>query len=148
MNWKALLFPEPPSSRASTGLLVLRVVAGVSMATHGWGKIQNPFHWMDKGAAPPPALLQFLAALSEFGGGLAIALGALSVVAAAGIFFTMLEALRHHLTAGDPFGKWELALLYLVISALLLAAGPGRFSLDALLGARLQGAGRVPRSTT
>ncbi len=137
MNWKALIFPESPTSRASSGLLALRVVAGGAMASHGWGKIQNPFHWMDGGASPPPAFLQFLAALSEFGGGLALILGALTVIAAAGIFFTMAEALRHHLGGGDPFGKWELALLYFVIAVLMLAAGPGKFSVDALLRSRV-----------
>ena len=137
MNWKTLLFPEVPSSRASAGLLVLRVVAGGAMASHGWGKIQNPFHWMDGAPSAPPAVLQFLAALSEFGGGLALVLGAVTVVAAAGIFFTMAEALRHHVAAGDPFGKWELALLYFVIAVVMLTVGPGRFSLDALLRPRL-----------
>jgi putative oxidoreductase len=137
MNWKTLLFPGMPSSRASLGLLIVRVVAGGALASHGFGKIQNPFHWMDGGASPPPAFLQFLAALSEFGGGIALIIGALTVVAAAGIFFTMAEALRYHLTAGDPFGKWELALLYFVIAVLMLTAGPGKFSVDALLRSRV-----------
>lgn len=147
MNWKTLLLPDAPSSRASLGLLVLRVVSGGAMASHGWGKIQNPFHWMDGASSPPPSVLQFLAALSEFGGGLALILGAVTVVAAAGIFFTMAEAMRHHVSAGDPFGKWELALLYFVIAVVMLAAGPGRFSVDALLRSRLVNQ-RVPRITT
>jgi putative oxidoreductase len=136
MNWKTLLFPSAPSTRASVGLLVLRVVAGGAMASHGWGKIQNPFHWMDGAPSAPPAVLQFLAALSEFGGGLALVAGVVTVVAAAGIFFTMAEALRHHVGAGDPFGKWELALLYFVIAVVMLTAGPGQFSVDALLRSR------------
>jgi len=137
MTWKTLLFPAPPSSRASVGVLILRVTAGSALASHGYGKIQNPFHWLDGSASPPPAFLQFLAALSEFGGGIALVLGALTVVAAAGIFFTMAEALHHHLGGGDPFGKWELALLYFVIAVLMLTAGPGKFSVDALLRSRV-----------
>lgn len=135
--WKAILFPAPPSSRASLGLLVLRLVAGVAMANHGWGKIQNPFHWLDKAESPPPAFLQFLAALSEFGGGIALVIGALTVLASVGIAFTMIEAIRHHVTGGDPFGKWELALLFFSIAVFLICAGPGAISVDAYLGRRL-----------
>ncbi len=134
---KRFLFPSPPDARASAGLLVMRVVAGAAMASHGWGKIQNPFHWLDKAASPPPAALQFLAAFAEFFGGLALVLGALTVLASVGIACTMVEAVRHHVTAGDPFGRWELALLYLALAALFVALGPGRFSLDALLARRL-----------
>ncbi|MGV3624851.1 MAG: DoxX family protein [Archangium sp.] len=135
--WKSMLLPELPSPRASLGLLVLRLVAGAAMASHGWGKMQDPFHWLDKAESPPPAFLQFLAAFSEFGGGLALIIGALTVVASIGLAFTMMEAVRHHVTAGDPFGRWELALLYFAISILFLCVGPGRISVDALVARRL-----------
>lgn len=131
---KAILFPALPSSRASLGLLVLRLVAGVSMATHGWDKIQNPFHWLDKAESPPPAFLQFLAAFSEFGGGIALILGALTVLASIGLAFTMMEAIRHHLSGGDAFGKWELALLYFAISIVFICVGPGGLSVDRFIG--------------
>lgn len=137
MNLRAVLFPEAPSTPTSVGLLVLRGVAGAAMASHGWGKIQNPFHWMDKAAEPPPAFLQALAALAEFGGGLALVVGALTVVASFGIACTMVKAMQVHISGGDPFGKWELAALYFCISLLLLLSGPGRFSLDALVRRRL-----------
>ena len=89
---KTLLFPAPPTVPASVALLLLRVVAGVGMAMHGWGKIQNPFHWMDGAASPAPGVFQALAALSEFGGGIALALGALTPIAAAGVLSTMAVA--------------------------------------------------------
>lgn len=136
--WKTLLFPEAPSSRASLGLLVLRVVAGSAMATHGWSKIQNPFHWLDKAESPPPGFLQFLAAFSEFGGGIALVLGALTVLASLGVALTMVEAVRHHLSSGDAFGRWELALLYFAIAVFLSCAGPGRISVDAAVARRLR----------
>lgn len=137
MKLTSLLFPAPPSTPMSVGLLVLRLVAGLSMASHGWGKIQNPFHWLDKADSPPPAVLQALAALAEFGGGLGLALGALTVIASFGIACTMLEAIRFHLGAGDAFGKWELALVYFALSVLFLLGGPGRFSVDALVRTKL-----------
>ncbi|RYG40832.1 DoxX family membrane protein, partial [bacterium] len=54
----------------SLGLLVIRLVFGYGILLHGLPKIQNPFHWGDKMGLP--AFLQLLAALAEFGGGLAL----------------------------------------------------------------------------
>lgn len=139
MNLRAMIFPPPPATPASVGLLVLRGFAGCAMALHGWSKIQNPFHWMDKAEHPPPAIFQFLAALSEFFGGLALAIGLLSVIASFGIICTMVVAIEHHLAAGDPFIKWELAALHLCINVLVLLAGPGRLSIDSLIRDRLVG---------
>ncbi len=137
---RQLLFPEPPSARASIALLFLRLIAGIGIAMHGWGKIQNPFHWMDGAASPAPAVFQALAALSEFGGGIALALGLLTPIAAAGVLSTMVVAAFTHMSKGDPFigkgGSWELAAIYGSIAAVLGTIGPGAFSLDALIRAR------------
>lgn len=138
MNVRTVLFPAPPQTPTSAGLLLLRGFAGVAMATHGWGKIQNPFHWMDKAENPPPAVFQFLGAVAEFFGGLGLAMGLLAVIAAFGITCTMLVAIQLHVSKGDPFGKWELAALYLCISVLVLLSGPGRFSLDSLIRSYLE----------
>lgn len=139
MNVRTVLFPLPPPTPASAGLLLLRVFAGLSMASHGWGKIQNPFHWMDQAPSAPPAFFQFLAAVAEFFGGLGIAVGLVSVIAAFGIVCTMVVAMQHHIAAGDPFSNWELAGLYFCISVVVLLAGPGRFSLDAVIRSRIVG---------
>ena len=85
----ASLFPAPPPSKgANIGLLLLRLVVGLAFMMHGWGKIQDPFNWMGP-QAPTPGILQALAALSEFGGGLAWILGAVVPLASLGIFCTM-----------------------------------------------------------
>ena len=68
------------------GLLILRFVMGLSIMSHGWGKIQKPFAWM--GPDGPPGFLQALAALGEFGGGLAIVLGLLTPLGALGVLCT------------------------------------------------------------
>jgi putative oxidoreductase len=136
------LFPPPPTKPGSIGLLLLRLVTGVAFMMHGWSKIQNPFHWMGP-EAPVPGLFQALAALSEFGGGLAWILGALVPLASLGIFFTMAVAVSFHaVVRGDPFvaqggGSYEPALVYLVIAVVMLTVGPGQFSVDAWLRQRL-----------
>lgn len=117
-------------------LLVLRVYAGTAFLFHGWPKIQNPTGWMGPDA-PMPALLLALAAISEFGGGLAWVLGLLTRPAAAGIFCTMSVAVWTHMSKGDPFvgrgGSWELAGVYWTIALTLLLVGPGVWSLDSLI---------------
>lgn len=117
-------------------LFLLRVVAGIGMAFHGVGKIQAPFNWMGPDAAVP-GFLQMLAAVSEFAGGIALALGLLTRLASLGIAITMLVAFSlHAFILGDPFvnpkgGSYELATIYLLISLLFTFYGGGRFSIDA-----------------
>jgi putative oxidoreductase len=121
---------------ASTALLCLRLAAGAAFMLHGWMKIQTPFNWMGPDSPIPP-VFQFLAAFSEFFGGLAWVLGLLTHLASLGIFATMSVAVLFHITKGDPFvgraGSYELALIYFCIAPIFIFIGPGRFSLDALI---------------
>ena len=136
---KRLFAPDLLTPRASLGLLALRVLPGIALMHHGFGKIQHPFSWMGPDATVP-SLLQGLAALSEFGGGLALVLGLLTPLAMLGILCTMGYAAFVHISGGDPFvgfpRSWEPASLFFVIALTVLLAGPGRYSLDALLFGR------------
>ncbi len=125
------------STSASSVLLVLRLIAGTAFVIHGWGKMQNPLSWMGPQASVP-SIFQFLAAISEFGGGLGWIFGFLTPIASLGIVSTMTVAVLTHLVVmKDPFvnlkggGSYELALVYLGISLLFLTLGAGKFSLDA-----------------
>ena len=124
---------------ADLALLAIRIVGGVAFMLHGWGKIQNPFGWMGPDGFAP-GVFQALAALAEFGGGLAWILGVLTPLASLGIASTMVVAgYFHAVMRGDPFvasgggGSYEMALLYLCIAVLFLALGPGRFAVDRVL---------------
>ena len=124
---------------ASFALLLLRVVAGVAFIFHGYGKIQNPFAWMGP-QATTSGLMQGLAALSEFGGGIAWCLGLLTPLASFGLACTMAVAVyTHMIVMSDPFvnpkggGSYEPALVYFCVAVVLLAVGPGKASLDAKL---------------
>ena len=131
---KLFSVPEHPTG-ADLALLLTRCVAGLAFMMHGWGKIQNPFGWMGPEASVP-GIFQALAALSEFGGGLAWIIGLLTPLASLGIAFTMAVAFSMHaFVNGDPFvshggSSSESAAVYFCISVLLIAIGPGRFSLD------------------
>lgn len=124
---------------ADLGLLVVRVWFGLVLAFgHGLSKITGLEAFV-AGVAnrgiPLPGLLGPAAALSEFAGGILLALGLASRVAAVFVLVTMLvAALFVH--AADPFAKKEFALAYAIAALAILIAGPGRFSLDARLFAR------------
>ena len=128
--------PVPQPAFASAALFLLRLIVGTAFVFHGWGMIQNPFHWMGPQASIP-GFFQFLAAISEFGGGIAWVLGLLTPIASLGILCTMAVAVHMHLIVRhDPFVNptggmsYEPALVYLGIAILILALGPGKFSLD------------------
>ena len=123
------------NQRTSIGLLLMRLVFGLGMAIHGFPKIQNPTAWAGEGF---PAFLQLLAAVSEFGGGIAWILGALIPLASFGIFCTMAVAVHMHaIIKGDPFvgkdGSYEIALFYLIFAVVMILTGPGKFSVDQYL---------------
>jgi putative oxidoreductase len=131
------LYGDFIAGRGAWGLLVLRIIVGAGLMFHGWSKIQNPFGWMGPEGGVP-GVLQALAALSEFGGGLAMILGLLTPIAALGIICTMLTAIfMVHVPNGDPFvgrgGSWELPALYFASVFAIMMLGPGKLSLDALL---------------
>ncbi len=121
----------------SAALLFLRLVVGIAFMYHGWGKIQAPFSWMPPDAGIP-GFFQFLAAISEFGGGIALVLGLLIPLAMLGLGITMAVATSMHaFVMKDPFvnptggSSYELALVFLAIAVLIGVMGPGKYSVDA-----------------
>lgn len=137
---RTLLYRDVDGIHRSVALLALRAVAGAGFIMHGWPKIQKPFTWMGEGPdAPFPGFLQFCAAATEFGGGIALIVGLLTPIAALGLMITMGVAVNHHISKGDPFvvvgqgDSYELAAVYFVVMLTLLLIGPGRFSADGVL---------------
>ena len=136
MNFKRCLQAVQQPKCGSFALLLIRVVVGIAFATHGWGKMQAPFGWMPADA-PVPGIFQFLAAFSEFGGGIAWIIGLLVPLASLGIAITMAVAVSMHaFVMHDPFvsmtggSAFELPATYFCIAILLMMMGPGKFSLD------------------
>jgi len=127
------------SATADLGLLVLRLFAGLALAFgHGLGKLPPSARFLagvEEMGFPAPLLFGWAAALSEFAGGILIAVGLLTRPAAFFVCVTMAVAafIRQ---AGDPFNERELALLFGACAVALLLTGAGRFSADALLRRR------------
>ena len=139
------LYPNFVGGRVAMALLLVRLVMGAAFILHGWPKIQNPFGWMNAmGGSSIPSWLQGMAAFAEFGGGIALILGLLTPIAAFGLVCQMVAALLIvHLPNRDPFvasapgqSSYELALVYLVVAISLIALGPGKFSVDAVIFGR------------
>ena len=129
------------STRASWGLLVLRVGVGASMMLgHGWGKLSS-FGTMSAKFADPYGLgatvSLALAVFAEFFCSLLVITGTFTRLATIPLIVTMLTAfLLIH--GADPFPRKELALMYLVPFVTLFVTGPGRFSVDYLILNRKQ----------
>lgn len=124
------------STAANAGLTLLRLFTGIALAFgHGVGKIPPGEGLIEATARigfPAPVIFAWAAGLSEFLGGILLALGLLTRPAAFFICFTMLTALLG-VHRADPFQKQELAFLYFFISLAFLLKGSGDWSVDALL---------------
>jgi putative oxidoreductase len=131
------------------GLLILRLVAGLTIAAHGAQKLLGWFggpgfggtiQMQERMGFKPPVLWAVLIILGELGGGLSLALGFLTPLGAAGIFGAMLMAIaKAHWKNGFFSSKrgLEFPLQLLTAAVAVGIAGPGSYSLDALFGIAL-----------
>ena len=139
MTPRSLLFGSGDTSRATdVGLLILRLGVGLTLAfAHGLGKIPVSDGFVGNVASmgfPVPVVFAWAAALSEFLGGLLIAVGLLTRPASAFVAFTM--AVAFFVTHGGALtgeGNGEQAFIYLVAALALAVAGAGKLSVDALI---------------
>ncbi|MEV7427703.1 MULTISPECIES: DoxX family membrane protein [unclassified Streptomyces] len=125
------------------GLLLLRVVLGLTMAAHGSQKL---FGWFGGGGIdgtgafftmsgyPSGKALAVVAGLSETLGGLGLAIGLLTPLAGAAVVGTMVNAIAVKGTGHffAPAGI-EYELLLTAGAAALALTGPGRIAVDRFL---------------
>jgi putative oxidoreductase len=137
------LFVRILNSLQSPFLLIIRVYWGWQLSQNGWGKLHNLPHvteFFQSLGIPAPGFTATFVSSFEFIGGILLALGLLSRIAALGIFIDMTTAYitadrdafmsffsdPNKFVAGDPFIFWFVALIVLIF-------GPGKFALDTLI---------------
>lgn len=128
----------------SWGILIARVVIGITMAAHGWnkffggGRIAGTAGWFDSmGMKPNGKVHAILAASTELGGGILFALGLLTPLAAAAIVSLMLVAAwTVHRENGFFSVKngWELNAMIATAAVSVATTSPGKHSLDWVFG--------------
>jgi len=133
------------------GLLILRVVVGLTLAAHGGQKL---FGWFGgHGLAGTGAFLEqlgfrpgkvqaFLSGMAETGGGLLLAAGLFTPLAAAAVVAVMFVAI---VSVGLPKGffvqngGFEYPMVLAAAAVALAFVGPGELSIDRALGIAGQG---------
>ena len=128
-------------TRTSLGLLVLRLVFGGTMVLqHGWGKFASfgarAAVFSDPLGVGHTASLS-LAVFAELVCATLLAVGLLTRWAAVPLMITFAVAF-FVVHGGDPFGKRELAFLYLAAYGTIFIMGPGRYALDTWLQPRVK----------
>jgi putative oxidoreductase len=118
------------------GLLAMRVMLAVVFLFHGAQKLFGVFDgpglegfagWLDSLGVPLPAVSAFLAALAEFGGGLALATGVGTRLVGVPLAFTMfVAAFAAHSGFAAQSGGMEYPLTLAVMVVGLVLTGPGR----------------------
>jgi putative oxidoreductase len=124
------------------GLLILRLVLGLTLAAHGYnkffggGRIPGTARWFESIGMKPGKFHATVAATTEMTAGLGLAAGLLTPIPAAGFVSLMLVAAwtvhRHN---GFFIVKegWEYNLVLAVSAVVVATVGPGRLSLDWLI---------------
>ena len=135
------LFPTKPNSvRVSSLLLSVRIIFGILLMTHGLQKWSN-FHELSSVFPDPVGLGSSLSlGLAIFGElicSMAFIIGFVYRLAMIPMICTMLVAF-FVIHGGDAFAVKELAFVYLVVFIVMYITGPGKFSIDFIIGNELR----------
>lgn len=124
------------------GVLILRLLFGLTLAAHGWDKFfgrggpKGRAAWFESIGMKPGLLNARAAATMELLCGLALAVGLFTPLAAAGFVAVMIVAIVTVGRRGGFFitaGGYEYNLVLAVAPVGIATIGPGRISLDQLL---------------
>lgn len=124
--------------------LISRILLGVILIAHGWDKfgitgLEGITGFFDSIGVPAAGIAAPLVAIVEILGGILLILGAFTRVTGIVVALLMLGAALFAHTGAGIFvanGGWELVGAIGAGYLALAAAGPGRYSIDALIGQR------------
>lgn len=133
-------------------LLFLRIILALLIFGHAAQKL---FGWFqgngitkhgaifESFGLKPGKQLVLLAGLTEIGGAVLIASGTFTILGGVMILATMFVAIAFLFPNGiwGHLGGYEVALSYAVMTAVIMIAGPGAYSIDAVIGLDFAGLG-------
>lgn len=143
--------------RTDVALLILRITVGLIFLTHGWPKLTNgasgTAEFFGQLGIPAPGISAWFITLLEFGGGLALILGALvSILSVLFILHMTIGIFLVHLSngwyvIGPGQGGSEFNVLLIACLLVFILAGPGRPTVDEVLSGRGAGPDAPPAGT-
>jgi putative oxidoreductase len=126
------MFPQLAQFR-DLSLLLLRLMVAAVFVTSGWSHVKDP-----KGRAASigasPGFTAFLGA-AELAGGLGVALGVLTQIAAIGLILLMLGAIQKKIFVwktgfwGDKNSGWSYELMLVLMNLVIATTGGGKYTL-------------------
>lgn len=126
-----------PLASTDLALLVLRVVFGICVFKHGWGKLSHIGDLVSIWKVPLP--LAWVVTAVQILGAASMILGFLTVPFAIALAVVHAVATHKLITmAGEPFvapsrHSWSIGLLYTVIPFCIALAGAGSYSIDNMI---------------
>lgn len=140
MIYKFLFPTKPDSTGASLFLLAMRIFFGLLLMNHGiqkWSNFQDLSLSFPDPLGVGGSMSLGLAIFAELVCSIGFITGILYRLAMLPMIFTMGMAF-FVIHGNDPFVVKELAFIYLGVFVLMYIAGPGKFSVDYLVGSELK----------
>lgn len=119
---------------------LVRLCAGLSLAAHGYPKLFGETAanaaFFEQAGFHPALFWTILTGLTEFGGGLCLAFGFLTRLAALPVLVFLMVAVNFHAANGFYWNKlgFEYPLFWALVVLHVLVRGGGRWSVDRVIG--------------
>jgi putative oxidoreductase len=119
---------------SDAALLFLRLLVGLVFVTSGWRHAKDPVT-RAKSIGMSPGFTRFLG-IAELAGGLGVALGGLTQIAALGLILIMLGAIQRKIFVwktgfwGKAADGWHYDLLFVAMNLVIATTGGGRYVLS------------------
>lgn len=140
MNTSRLFVPALGSlyvKLANPSIAILRIIAGLALVTHGYGKIMQPMgniDFLESIGFWPGEFWSPLLACTEFFGGLLLAIGFLTRPAALFTTIVLLVTVWFHWIVQDQgYGGSEKSILWAAITFYFFIHGGQHYALDKLM---------------
>jgi putative oxidoreductase len=118
---------------SDAALLLMRLLVGLVFITSGWSHVKDPVT-RGNSIGISPGITRFLG-LAELAGGLGVAFGVLTQLAALGLILVMLGAIQKKIFVwhtgfwGKHSDGWHYDLLFVAMNLVIATTGGGRYVL-------------------